>query len=127
MLFQCFVQIYSASLNSNMSQKWLNGPKCLPNAKQQVLNYSIYQVISMYCCSFLHCTVEKKRYFAQLSAAVKIDLGLEIQSLSKRPFLNVFSKMYCPTNVDVLGNWEVRTLFKNVWRFFFVLYRGTLN
>ena len=54
-------------------------------------------------------------------------MGLEIQSLSKCPFLNVFSKNYCPTKVDVLGNWEVSILFRDLWRFFFVLYRGTLN
>ena len=53
------------------------------------------------------CTVEWKEYFAQLSAAVKIDSGLEIQSLPKCLFLNVFSEIYCLTKVDVLGNWDV--------------------
>ena len=82
-------------------------------------------------CSFnsqqfnsLHCGVE---YFAQLSAAVKIDLELEIQSLPKCPFLNVFSNIYGLTKVDVLGNWEVNIFFRNLWRLFFVFYRGTLN
>ena len=73
------------------------------------------------------CTVKKIEYFAQLSAAVKIDLGLDIQSLSKCPFLNVFSKTYRPTKVDVLGNWEVIILFRNSWLFFLASYRGTLN
>ena len=34
---------------------------------------------------------------------MKIDLGMEIQSLPKYPFLTVFSKMYRPTKVDVQG------------------------
>ena len=45
--------------------------------------------------------MEWKDYFGQLTAAVNFDLGLEIQ------FLTVFSKIYRPTNVDVLGPWEV--------------------
>ena len=73
------------------------------------------------------CTVEKKEYFARLSAAMKIDLPLEIQYLPKCPFLNVFSKIYCPTKVDVLGNWEVSILFRNLLRFFFCFYWGSLN
>ena len=66
------------------------------------------------------CTVEQKDFFAQLTAAVKIDLGLEIQSLPKCPFLTVFSKIYRPTKVNMLGNWEVSILFRNLWRFFSV-------
>ena len=73
------------------------------------------------------CTVEQKDYFAQLTAAVKIDLGLEIQSLPKCPFLTVFSKIYCPTKNNVPGNWEISILFRDLCRFFFVLCRGTLN
>ena len=57
---------------------------------------------------------------------MNIDLGLKIKSLPKCPFLNVFSKAYRPTKVDVLG-WEVSILFRNLWRFFFVLYWGTPN
>ena len=71
-----------------------------------------------------HCTVEKKDYFVQLTAAVKIYLELEIQSLPKCPLLTVFGKMYCLTKVNVLGNWEVSILFKNVWLFFFCFVRG---
>ena len=70
------------------------------------------------------CTVEKKEYCAQLSATLKINLELKIKSQSKYPFLNVFSKTYRPTKVNVLGNWEVSILFRNSWRFFFVLYPG---
>ena len=49
---------------------------------------------------------------------MKIDLELEIQSLTKCPVLNVFSKIYRLTKVDVLGDWEVGNLFRNLWRFF---------
>ena len=57
----------------------------------------------------MHCGVERLVCLIKCccSAAVKIDLGLEIQSLPKCPFLIVFSKMYRPTKVNVLGNWEV--------------------
>ena len=72
-------------------------------------------------------TVEWENYFAQLSAAVKIDLRLEIQSLQKFPFLTVLSKIYHLTKVNVLGTWEVSILFRNLWRFFFVFDRGTLS
>ena len=48
-----------------------------------------------------HSGVE--RIFFQLTASVKIDLGLEFQFLLKCPVLTVFSKMYGPTKVDVLG------------------------
>ena len=65
--------------------------------------------------------------FAQLTASVKIYLGLNIQSQLKYSSLNVFIEMYCPTTVDVLGTWEVSILFRNSWCFFFVLYRGTLK
>ena len=73
------------------------------------------------------CTVELKQEFAKLSAAMKTDLGLEIQSVPKCPFLTVFSKSYRPTKVNVLGNWEVSIFFRNLWRLFFVFYWGTLN
>ena len=62
----------------------------------------------------------------QLSAALKTDLGIKIKSLQKCPFLNVFSKTYCPTKVNVLGNWEARISFRNFWRFSFVLYQSWL-
>ena len=65
----------------------------------------------------------KLTYFVQLTDAVNFDLGLEIQSLPKCPFLTVFSKTYFPTKVDVLGPWEVSILFRNAWHFFFALYR----
>ena len=66
-------------------------------------------------------------FLAQLGAGLKIDLGLKIKSLPKFRFLNVFSKTYRPTKVKVLGNRKVCIFFRNLWRFFFVLYRGTLN
>ena len=44
-----------------------------------------------------------ERLFSLLTASVKTDLELEIQFLLKCSFLTVFSKIYCPTNVDVLG------------------------
>ena len=84
------------------------------------------KMVSKFFSFYWHCTVEKKEYFAQLSAVVKIDFGLEIQSLPKCPFLNVFIRIYRPTKVDVLGNWEVCILFRNLWRFFVCFYRGTL-
>ena len=74
-----------------------------------------------------HFTVEKKEQFAQLSAAVKFDFRLEIQSLPKCLFLNVFSITYRPAKVNVLGTWEVSVLFRNLLFFFFVLYRFTLH
>ena len=70
--------------------------------------------------ALLQSTVEYKDYFVQLSAAVKIYFGLEIQSLPKCLFLTVFAKIYCPTKVNLLGNWEVSIFFRNMCRFFFV-------
>ena len=64
---------------------------------------------------------------AQLSAAAKVQLGLEIQSLLNCPFLTLFSKIYRPTKVDVLGTWEVGICFKNAWPFFFCFVPGTLK
>ena len=58
----------------------------------------------------LSLITELKDYFAQLNAAVKMDLELEIQSLTKCPFLTVFSKIICPTKVNGLGNWEISIL-----------------
>ena len=65
--------------------------------------------------------MELKDYFAQITASVKIYLGLEIQFMLKCLFLTVFSKVKHPTKVDVLGIWEVSILF------LVVLYRGTLK
>ena len=62
----------------------------------------------------------------QLIASVKIDLGFEIQFLLNCMFLTVFSKIYRPTNEDVLDTWEVGILVTNSWRLFFVLHLGTL-
>ena len=42
---------------------------------------------------------------------MKIDLGLEIQSLLKRPFLTLLSKIYRLTKVDVLGTCKVSIFF----------------
>ena len=61
---------------------------------------------------------------AQLSAALKVQLEFESQFLLKCPFLIVFSKIYRPTKVDVLGTWEVGILLRNSWRFFFVSLLG---
>ena len=55
---------------------------------------------------------------------MKIVLGLKIKSLPKCPFLNVYSKTYRPTEVAVLGNWEVRILFRNLWHFLFCFISG---
>ena len=49
----------------------------------------------------------RKIVFYQITDSVKFDLGLEIQFLLKRPFLTVFSQIYRPTKVDVLGTHEV--------------------
>ena len=65
--------------------------------------------------------VEYNIFSLQITASVKIDLVFEIQFLLKCPFLTVFSKIYRPTKVDVLGLWEVSILFRNSWRFFFCL------
>ena len=56
---------------------------------------------------------------AQLSAAVKVQLRFESQFLLKCPFLIVFSQIYRPTKVDVLGTWDVGILLKKFWRFLF--------
>ena len=45
----------------------------------------------------MHSGVED--YFAQLTASVKIDFGLEMKSLLKCPFLTVFIKIYRPTKL----------------------------
>ena len=54
-------------------------------------------------------------------------LGLEIQFLLKFSFLTMYSKIYRPTKVDILGTREIGIFFRNSWRFFFVLYLGTLK
>ena len=63
----------------------------------------------------------------QLSAAVKVELRLESHPLAKPPFMTVFSKTHGLINLEELGTWQARILFRNVWHFFFVLYRGTLG
>ena len=67
-----------------------------------------------------HSGIEK--LFSQLTASVKIDLGLEIQFLLKCLFLTVFSKIYRPTKVDVLGTWEIGILLRNLWCLFLLGY-----
>ena len=59
-----------------------------------------------------------------MHAALKFDMGLKIKSLLKCPFLNVCSKTFRPTKVNMLGNWEVSILFRNLWRSFFVFILG---
>ena len=46
---------------------------------------------------------KQKTYFSQLNAAVEIDLGLESHPLPKWPFLTVFSQIYRPTKIYMLG------------------------
>ena len=64
----------------------------------------------------MHCGVE--RLFFSINCFVKIYFGLEIQFLLKCLFLTVFSKIYRPTKVDMLGAWEVSISLRNSWRFF---------
>ena len=52
----------------------------------------------------MHCA--RTFIFAQLSAAVMIELGLESQPPPKWLFLTMLSKMYSPTKIDVLGTWQ---------------------
>ena len=73
------------------------------------------------------CTVEAIKFFAQLSVAVKIELGLESHPLAKQPFLTAFCKTHGPTKLEELGTWQASILFRILWPFFFVLYRGTLG
>ena len=47
--------------------------------------------------------MDYRDYFAQLTASVKITMGFDIQFLLKCPILTVFSLIYHPTKVDVLG------------------------
>ena len=64
---------------------------------------------------------------AQLSAAVKVQLGFESQPPQKRPFLTALSKIHGPTKLDKLDTWQNSIWFRNLWPFFFVLSWGTLG
>ena len=91
------------------------------------LKYAVFNFSLIPCLLGEHCTVEQKDYFTQLYASVKTDIKLDIPFLLKCPFRTVFGKIYRPTKSNLLGTWEVSILFRNSWRFFFVLYRGTLK
>ena len=58
---------------------------------------------------------------------MKIEILLESHPPVKLPFLTAFSKTNGRTKIEELGTWQASILFKNPWRFFFVLYRGTLG
>ena len=55
---------------------------------------------------------------------MKIELGLESHSPAKRPFLTAFSQTYGPTKIEDLGTCQASTLFRNLGRFFCLLYTG---
>ena len=58
---------------------------------------------------------------------VKDEIIFESQPPPKPPFLTVISKINSPTKIEMLGTWQTSYFFKNVWPFFFVLYRGALG
>ena len=57
----------------------------------------------------------------------KFNLDLKASLRTKRPFLTAFSKRNGPTKIEKLGTWQDSIWFRNLWRFFSVLYRGTLG
>ena len=71
----------------------------------------------------MHCVTRQFTY-AQLSAAVKVELGFESQPPQKWPFLTVFSKINCQTKIVKLGTWKDSIRFRNVWRLFFCFIPG---
>ena len=56
-----------------------------------------------------------------------VELLLDSHPLVKLPLLTAFSKTNIPTKIEGLCTRQVSILFKNMWRFFFVLYQGTLG
>ena len=76
----------------------------------------------------MHC-VTRQLTKAQLSAAVKVQLGFQSQPLPKRPFMTAFSKINDQTNIvgEKLGTLQNSIWLRNLWPFFLVLYQGTLG
>ena len=75
----------------------------------------------------MHCGT---RCFIQAKEVptLKDEFGFESQPLPKQPFLTKITKINSSSKIKKeLGTWQAGMLFRILWRFFFVLYQGTLG